>query len=319
MKKFLAIILLVALSLAGIPASGAKYKYQPIGVPAKAKSGLSITVDSMELIEKSGSVQLVVTYTQKNNSSTKKINEGSFKLFFTDGTSEPQYGSFGSFFPGDGSTRTYTWEWLKKKKPLLIEWEAGFFARKPTARGLKWKVEDSAARPSPSPSESATPTPTESSTPASTSTTSPAPSSPEYQPLGIEFPTSNEGLTVVVQAVSHQQEKFGPWTSVTWGFFNYTNKKIRVNGTLSLHFESGKPEALPDSFFRVIEVNGKSGSPGNWTWEFDEGRKPVYIQWNPTKRILAPTAKTLRWVVPELGKTQACWGYSGNPCTTYEY
>lgn len=114
--------------------------YQQVGVVAEASSGLSVTVNSLTIVPKSASTQLVISYTQRNNTSDKKIDEGSFKLFFTDGSSEPQYGFFNSFFPGDGNTRSYTWEWLNGKEPWLIEWEAGFFTREPSSSGLKWKV-----------------------------------------------------------------------------------------------------------------------------------------------------------------------------------
>lgn len=140
-KRLLSILMIVALSSIGISSSASDgFTYTNIGAPSLAPGGLTVTVNSLQLVEKTGSVQLVVNYTQKNNSLDKKLDEGSFKLFFTDGTSEPQYGGFNSFFPGDGNTRSYTWEWLKGKEPWLIEWEAGFFAAKPTSSGLKWKV-----------------------------------------------------------------------------------------------------------------------------------------------------------------------------------
>lgn len=125
----------------GIPSSASDgFTYTSIGASAVAPAGLTVTVNSLQLIEKTGSVQLVLNYSQRNNTLDKKLDEGSFKLFFTDGTSEPQYGGFNAFFPGDGNSRSYTWEWLKGKEPWLIEWEAGFFAGKPTSSGLKWKV-----------------------------------------------------------------------------------------------------------------------------------------------------------------------------------
>lgn len=91
--------------------------YQQVGVATDAPSGLTVTVNDVTILPKSGSTQLVLSYSQKNNSPDQKLEEGSFKLFFTDGTSEPQYGFFNSFFPGDGSTRSYTWEWLNGKEP----------------------------------------------------------------------------------------------------------------------------------------------------------------------------------------------------------
>jgi hypothetical protein len=68
----------------------------------------------------------------------KKIDEGSFKLFFTDGSSTPQYGSFGSFFPGDSRTRSYTWEYLKALVPMNISYNSEFFSSEPSSLKLNW-------------------------------------------------------------------------------------------------------------------------------------------------------------------------------------
>lgn len=166
MRKLASGLLVIALlGTAWSSSANDGYTYQSIGVPGQASSGLTVTVDSAELIEKTGSFQLRIVYTQKNNTTDKKINEGSFRLFFTDGTSEPQYGFFNSLFPSDViAARSYTWEWVKGKEPWLIEWEDGFLASKPTASGLKWKIGSS--YPAPSPTQSATPTPGQTGTPS---------------------------------------------------------------------------------------------------------------------------------------------------------
>ena len=166
MRKLAALGIVVALLGTALSSSASDgYTYQTVGAPAQASSGLTITLDSAQLIEKTGSFQLRIVYTQKNNTSDKKLDEGSFKLFFTDGTSEPQYGFFNSLFPGDAiAGRTYTWEWVKGKEPWLIEWDAGFLTSKPTTNGLKWKIGSS--YPTSTPSQTATPSPSESDAPA---------------------------------------------------------------------------------------------------------------------------------------------------------
>lgn len=175
MKRLISIFAALSLAVFGLSASATDgFTYTGIGTPALAPGGLTVTLNSLQIVEKSGSTQLVINYSQKNNTADKKLDEGQFKLFFTDGTSEPQYGFFNSFFPGDGNTRSYTWEWLKGKEPWLIEWEAGFFTAKPTATGLKWKVGSNF--PSATPAPSPTPTPTA------------GPSQPE---LAFEFKASN--------------------------------------------------------------------------------------------------------------------------------
>jgi hypothetical protein len=114
--------------------------YQPIGIQTKSTKGLIVTVSDIQLVEKVGSTQLRVTYIQTNGTTKTQLDEGFFKLFFTDGTSLPQYGFFGTLFPGDSKDRAHTFEWTKGKKPWLIEWESDFFAAKPASKTLKWKV-----------------------------------------------------------------------------------------------------------------------------------------------------------------------------------
>ena len=142
MKKiaslFLAVVLTLSMSALSANASGKKN--QEIGVPAVSAKGLTVTVNSMDVIEKTGSIQVAISYTLTNNTASKKLDEGSFKLFFKGGKGEPQYGGFNYLFPGDTLTRSYTWEFTKKKKPLVIQFDADFFSKKPTAKGLKWKV-----------------------------------------------------------------------------------------------------------------------------------------------------------------------------------
>ena len=133
--------------MSSLGATAANKKYQEVGVAAVSANGLTVTIDAMEVIEKTGSVQVAITYTLTNNTAKKKLDEGSFKLFFKGGGGEPQYGGFNYLFPGDTLTRSYTWEFKKKKKPLAIEFDADFFSKKPTAKGLKWKVVQSTPAP----------------------------------------------------------------------------------------------------------------------------------------------------------------------------
>ena len=138
MKKILVIALVLVASL--LPASGvsASDSCKQLNVPAQADDLLTVTMKSISIVEKTGSFQLTITYAQKNNTSDKKIDEGQFKLFFTDGTSTPQYGFFGSFFPGDSGERSYTWEYLKAQVPMVVSYNAGFFAAEPNSSKLNW-------------------------------------------------------------------------------------------------------------------------------------------------------------------------------------
>ena len=109
-----------------------------LNVGLVADDNLTVTMKSIEIIEKTGSNLLKITYNQLNATTDKKLDEGSFKLFFADGTSEPQYGGFNYFFPSDTRDRTYTWEFLKTKEPLVIEYNAGFFSAKYDTSKLNW-------------------------------------------------------------------------------------------------------------------------------------------------------------------------------------
>jgi len=130
----------IALSLSFItsPASQALDTCSSINVATRADDNLTVTMLSMNVVEKTGSFQLTINYKLANMTSDKKIDEGAFKLFFTDGSSTPQYGFFGSFFPSDSKERSYTWEYLKTVTPMIISYNAGFFSSEPSVLKLNW-------------------------------------------------------------------------------------------------------------------------------------------------------------------------------------
>lgn len=110
----------------------------PLNVGLVADDNLTVTMKSIVITEKTGSNLLTITYNQLNATADKKLDEGSFKLFFADGSSEPQYGGFNYFFPNDTRDRSHTWEFLKTKEPLVIGYNAGFFAAKYDTSKLNW-------------------------------------------------------------------------------------------------------------------------------------------------------------------------------------
>ena len=138
MRKIRVLILALLLSILTTPMAGAADTCAPLNVPSLADDNLTITLISMTKTEKTGSFQLTINYKMLNGTSDKKIDEGSFKIFYTDGTSEPQYGFFGTFFPGDSKERSYTWEFLKSKTPMNISYNAGFFSSAPSSLKLNW-------------------------------------------------------------------------------------------------------------------------------------------------------------------------------------
>ena len=109
-----------------------------VGIVADDK--LTVTMKSIVITEKVGSNLLTITYNQLNATADKKIDEGSFKLFFADGSSEPQYGGFNFFFPNDTRDRSHTWEFLKTKEPLVIGYNTGFFSANYDTSKLNWVI-----------------------------------------------------------------------------------------------------------------------------------------------------------------------------------
>ncbi len=92
--------------------------------PAIASDGLTVNISSMKLTDKPGSTQLGITYKLQNLTNDKKIDEGTFTLFFKDGSSLPQYGFFGTLFPADSKDRNYQWEFLKNQEPVAVQYDS---------------------------------------------------------------------------------------------------------------------------------------------------------------------------------------------------
>jgi len=113
-----------------------------IGVPYRAVDGLTVTLDSFTIVEKTGSYQYMITYTLKNENPDEAIDEGSFKMYYKhESGGLPQYGFFGKLFPGDTKTRSYTFEELKSKLFDVLEYHHdNFFSKEPLEDSLKWKV-----------------------------------------------------------------------------------------------------------------------------------------------------------------------------------
>jgi hypothetical protein len=138
MRKVRVLVFTLLLSVLTSPIASAADTCSQLNVPGLADDNLTITVTAMTTTEKTGSFQLTINYKMLNGTSDKKIDEGSFKIFFTDGTSVPQYGFFGSFFPGDYRERSYTWEYLKSMTPMNISYNAEFFSSAPSPMKLNW-------------------------------------------------------------------------------------------------------------------------------------------------------------------------------------
>ena len=119
------------------------YQYKEIGVPYTAADGLTVILHDFRVKGKTGSFEYSISYELRNDTTDQAIDEGSFKLFYSDrpgGLS--QYGFFGTLFPGDSRTRTYTFEALKADTFRLLQYHHDhFLASEPVRNGLNWKVE----------------------------------------------------------------------------------------------------------------------------------------------------------------------------------
>jgi hypothetical protein len=138
MKRILLALVLVFSTLTFTQPAQSAELCAPLNVGLVADDNLTVTMKSIVITEKTGSNLLTITYNQLNATADKKLDEGSFKLFFADGSSEPQYGGFNYFFPNDTRDRSHTWEFLKTKEPLVIGYNAGFFSAKYDTSKLNW-------------------------------------------------------------------------------------------------------------------------------------------------------------------------------------
>ena len=122
--------------------SAAYVDWCEIGVSYRAVDGLTVTLNSFTLVEKTGSYQYTIIYTLKNENLDLKIDEGFFKMYYRDsGGGLPQYGFFGELFPNDTVTKSYTFEELKSQPFDVLEYHHdNFFSDEPLTDSLKWKV-----------------------------------------------------------------------------------------------------------------------------------------------------------------------------------
>ena len=95
-----------------------------IGKPYTDKNGLTVILNSYSVSETDGYYSYTINYTIRNEVKDSKLMPGSFKLFFTDSTGEPQYGGFDYLFYGEKSNRSYTWKVLKSQTVLVLEYNA---------------------------------------------------------------------------------------------------------------------------------------------------------------------------------------------------
>ena len=101
---------------------------------------MTVTVLAITLREWSGFDQYSIVYVLKNTTDLP-INEGSFVAFFSDGSAQPQYGFFGTVYPAQPLSRSYTWDVTKGTVIEFVEYDASFFASTLGSGGPVWRHE----------------------------------------------------------------------------------------------------------------------------------------------------------------------------------
>lgn len=117
------------------------FRYYRTNIPyISSDNGLTVVLKKIDVIYKSGYKEYNISYSEENKTKDKAIDQGHFKVYFEDGSSQPQYGNFGKLYPGDKQDRVFSFKTINNK-PLLIEYGNDlFFKKEPTSETLKWKL-----------------------------------------------------------------------------------------------------------------------------------------------------------------------------------
>ncbi len=118
-------------------------EWNEIGEAYEGAGGLTVTLESLEVTEKTGSYEYAIEYTLENETDGG-IDEGGFQLYPADSDNDPlqQYGSFGELFPGDTVSRSYTFEEEKGIEFNTLAYHPDqFFRQTPPSDALVWPVE----------------------------------------------------------------------------------------------------------------------------------------------------------------------------------
>ena len=126
-------------SPATVAITAAVGKYLRVSYPAR--NGLNISLDTFVVRDMgNGYISYDFDYTQTNTTSLA-IDEATFKLYFSNDVSIPQYGSFGRVYPGSPVSRHYQYTALKTSIPSVLEYDQdGFFSTAPIQGSAQWTV-----------------------------------------------------------------------------------------------------------------------------------------------------------------------------------
>lgn len=104
-----------------------------------ALNGLSIQITNFSYVNEGDFNTFSITYKETNNTQDR-IDQDSFKLYLTDGSSHRQFGFFNSLMPGQSAERTYRFELLKTEIPAILEYGDVFFNESPQKGNPLWNV-----------------------------------------------------------------------------------------------------------------------------------------------------------------------------------
>lgn len=119
-------------------------EYLALNTPyTSSENNMTVTMKNIETINHEGFNEYRITYLQENKTTDSVIPEGTFKIFYDDGSSEAQYGFFDDLYPGESRERVYSFKSVLTKNPLLVEYSSdNFFNPLPSENTLKWRLDN---------------------------------------------------------------------------------------------------------------------------------------------------------------------------------
>ena len=258
-----------------------------IGETYKAENGIEIILNSFSISEENGYYKYTIDYTLKNNIENSELSPGLFKLFYTDGTSEPQYGIFNNLFYGDVENRTYTWKVKNNKTALILEFEATtedlgldgiFFRETPSSNCLHWApptLNNQTPQPTSIPINTAEPTTEPTAEPTLEPTATPT-AEPTETPAATATPDSGTETSEVAGISMYRL--YNPNS----GEHFYTSNEKEKNNLVSLgwKYEGIGWTAPSKSNTPVYRLYNKNGGEHHYTMSANEKDNLVKAGWS---------------------------------------
>ncbi|MED1863964.1 S-layer homology domain-containing protein [Fictibacillus nanhaiensis] len=129
----------VELEIMLAPSDGVGYDFLEVNKPyVSSDNGLTVQVTSLAKVTQNNYMEYQLNYTETNNTK-ETVDQGAFKLFFTDGTADPQFGIFRELAPGETATGSHVFKAPLTKSTIALEYGADILLNgKPSDDTLKW-------------------------------------------------------------------------------------------------------------------------------------------------------------------------------------